>query len=89
MIEPADLSAIDEVGGQRTGRADRAVRRAELRLLYCLEKVYGLPRKGRGSCRTRDAPRASAGRRSVAARSQAGGVVLPLPVRLRARSAAG
>jgi hypothetical protein len=79
MIEPADLSAIDEVG-QRTGRAIAPYVVPELRLLYYLEKVYGLPRKARFvRTGTRRAPGPVDERRRA---QPAGGIVLPPPVRL-------
>lgn len=82
MIEPSDTAAIGEIE-QLTGRAVAPYVAPELRLLYCLEKYYGLPRKARFiRSGTRRAPGANDERR----RSQpAGGIVLPPSVRLEPR----
>lgn len=85
MIEPFDLGAIDEIAA-KAGMPVTPYVVPELRLLYYLEKAYGLPRKARfiraGSRRAPSAAGAGDDRR----RSQpAGGIVLPPSVRLEPR----
>jgi hypothetical protein len=83
MIEPFDTAAVDELA-RLAGMPITPHVVPELRLLYYLEKAYGLPRKARfirsGS---RRAPTASDDRRKS---QPPGGIVLPPSVRVEPRS---
>jgi len=84
MIEPFDLAAVEELAAKAEMPVAPYVV-PELRLLYYLEKAYGLPRKARfirsGTRRAPTAPAADDRRRV----QPAGGIVLPPAVRLEPR----
>lgn len=84
MIEPFDLGAIDELA-RTAGMPVTPYVVPELRLLYYLEKAYGLPRKARfirsGTRRTPTATGTDDRRRS----QPPGGIVLPPSVTLEPR----
>ena len=85
MAEPFDLAALEELT-EKAGMPVTPYVVPELRLLYYLEKAYGLPRKARFvRSGTRRAPTA-AGAGDDRRRSQpAGGIVMPPAVRLEPR----
>jgi hypothetical protein len=87
MVEPFDLAAIDELA-QKAGMPVTPYVVPELRLLYYLEKAYGLPRKARFiRSGTRRAP---TGGNDDRRRSQPpGGIVMPPAVRLEPRKRGG
>jgi hypothetical protein len=84
MIEPFDLGAVEELA-QKARMPIRPYVVPELRLLYYLEKAYGLPRKARFvRAGSRRAP--TGGAYDDRRRAQpAGGIVLPPAVRLEPR----
>lgn len=84
MIEPFDLAAIEELT-EKVGMPIAPYVVPELRLLYYLEKAYGLPRKARFvRAGSRRAP--TGGPYEQRRREQpAGGIVLPPAVRLEPR----
>lgn len=85
MIDPSDVAALDEVA-RRTGLLLAPHVVPELRLLYYLEKAYGLPRKARFvRAGTRRAPGASGPYDDRRRAQPAGGIVLPPSVRLEPR----
>ena len=85
MVEPFDLAAIEELT-EKVGMPVRPYVVPELRLLYSLEKAYGLPRKARfiraGTRRAPTAAGADDRRRS----QPPGGIVMPPAVRLEPRN---
>ena len=85
MIEPSDHGAIEELAA-KTGMPIAPYVVPELRLLYYLEKAYGLPRKARF---VRTGTRRSPGANDDRRRSQPpGGIVLPPKVQLEPRKRA-
>jgi hypothetical protein len=84
MIDPFDPGALEELA-ERAGMPIQPYAVPELRLLYYLEKAYGLPRKARFiRAGSRRAPSANLG--DDRRRSQPpGGIVLPPTVRVEPR----
>ncbi|MBP8809651.1 MAG: hypothetical protein KBG48_24835 [Kofleriaceae bacterium] len=85
MIDPRDDHAVDQLADQ-TGMAITPYIVSELRALYYLEKLYGLPRQARF---VRPGTRRTVGGADRRRTQPPGGLVAPPPVRLEPRRRAG